>query len=166
MAVGRRIRFFRLKNNMKQKELGLLLGFPKTSAEVRVNQYESEYRVPKRDTLEKLGKIFGVAPEVFMVPDIDTGVGLMQTFFALEDFHGVRVTQFDDKLALVLTEGKGSPQSSFNNSVLKEWLEQKQALDEGRISKEQYDSWRYHYTEKKLEEHLLRIQQELFPEEK
>ena len=27
MAVGRRIRFFRLKNNMKQKELGLLLGF-------------------------------------------------------------------------------------------------------------------------------------------
>ena len=152
MAVGRRIRFFRLKNNMKQKELGLLLGFPKTSAEVRVNQYESEYRVPKRDTLEKLGKIFGVAPEVFMVPDIDTGVGLMQTF--------------DGKLALVLTEGKGSPQSSFNNSVLKEWLEQKQALDEGRISKEQYDSWRYHYTEKNLEEHLLRIQQELFPEEK
>lgn len=165
MAVGRRIRYFRLKNKLTQKQLGKLLGFPEKSAEVRVNQYESEYRLPKADTLEKLGKIFGVAPEVFKVPDIDTGVGLMQTFFALEDFHGVRITQFDDKLVLVLAEGKNNPQSRVNNSVAKDWLRKRKALEEGRISKEEYDSWRYHYTEKNLEEHVLRVQQELFDED-
>ena len=165
MAVGRRIRYFRMKNNLTQKQLGKLLGFPEKSAEVRVNQYENEYRLPKADTLEKLGDIFGVAPEVFMVPDIDTGVGLMQTFFALEDFHGVRIAQFDDKLVLVLADGKNSPQNKVNNSVAKDWLRQRQALEEGRISKEEYDNWRYHYTEKNLEEHVLRVQQELFSEE-
>lgn len=165
MAVGRRIRYFRLKNKLTQKQLGKLLGFPEKSAEVRVNQYESEYRLPKADTLEKLGKIFNVAPEVFMVPDIDTGVGLMQTFFALEDFHGVRITQFDDKLVLVLADSKNNPQNKVNHSVAKDWLRKRQALEEGMISKEEYDSWRYHYTEKNLEEHVLRVQQELFDED-
>lgn len=165
MAVGRRIRYFRLKNKLTQKQLGKLLEFPEKSAEVRVNQYENEYRLPKEDTLEKLGKIFGVAPEVFMVPDIDTGVGLMQTFFALEDFHRVRIAQFDDKLVLVLADSSSNPQNKVNNSVVKDWLRQRQALEEGRISREEYDSWRYHYTEKNLEEHVLRVQQELFKED-
>lgn len=165
MAVGRRIRYFRLKNKLTQKQLGKLLEFPEKSAEVRVNQYENEYRLPKEDTLEKLGKIFGVAPEVFMVPDIDTGVGLMQTFFALEDFHRVRIAQFDDKLVLVLADSSSNPQNKVNNSVAKDWLRQRQALEEGRISREEYDSWRYHYTEKNLEEHVLRVQQELFKED-
>lgn len=164
MAVGRRIRYFRMKYNMTQKQLGKLLGFSERSAEVRVNQYENEYRLPKSDTLEKLSKIFEVEPEVFKVPDIDTGVGLMHTFFALEDFHRVRIAQFDDKLVLVVADGKNNLQNNFNNSVLKEWLEQRQALAEERISQAEYDNWRYHYTEKNLEEHFLRVQKELFGE--
>ena len=165
MAVGRRIRYFRLRKNMTQKELGLLLGFSEKTAEVRVNQYENEYRLPKEDTLEKLGKIFHVAPDVFKVPNIDTVAGVMQTFFALEDFHGVRVAQMDNKLVLVVNDGGLESQQHFNHTVLKEWLRQRLALEEGKLSKEEYDAWRYNYTEKNVEEHLKNFYKEIYGEE-
>ena len=44
MATGERIRFFRTLRGMTQKYLGMLLGFPPTSADVRMAQYESEDR--------------------------------------------------------------------------------------------------------------------------
>ena len=47
MATGERIRFFRTLRGMTQKYLGLLLGFPESSADVRLAQYESEDRTPK-----------------------------------------------------------------------------------------------------------------------
>ena len=48
MATGERIRFFRTLRGMTQKYLGLLLGFPESSADVRLAQYESEDRTPKK----------------------------------------------------------------------------------------------------------------------
>ena len=49
MATGERIRFFRTLRGMTQKYLGLLLGFPESSADVRLAQYESEDRTPKAE---------------------------------------------------------------------------------------------------------------------
>ena len=46
MATGERIRFFRTLRGMTQKYLGMLLGFPPSSADVRMAQYESEDRTP------------------------------------------------------------------------------------------------------------------------
>ena len=40
MAMGERLRFFRKLRGMKLKELGLQLGFPEKSADVRRGQYE------------------------------------------------------------------------------------------------------------------------------
>lgn len=88
MAVSRRISYFRQKHNLTQKQLGLLLGFSESTAEVRVNQYEHGNRRPKEAMLEKLGEIFGVDAAVFRIPDIHNRAGLMQTFFALEDYAG------------------------------------------------------------------------------
>lgn len=38
MATGERIRFFRTLRGMTQKYLGLLLGFPESSADVRLGK--------------------------------------------------------------------------------------------------------------------------------
>ena len=40
MAIGERIHFFRLLRGMTQKYLGMALGFPEKSADVRLAQYE------------------------------------------------------------------------------------------------------------------------------
>ena len=52
MAIGQRIKFFRNRKGMTQKQLGEQLGFMGKTSDVRMAQYESEARVPKID-LEK-----------------------------------------------------------------------------------------------------------------
>ena len=41
MAIGERIHFFRTLRGMTQKYLGMALGFPEKSADVRLAQYEN-----------------------------------------------------------------------------------------------------------------------------
>ena len=62
MATGERIRRFRKRLGMTQRYLGQLLGFPASSADVRMAQYESEDRNPKADLTAQLAQIFGVSP--------------------------------------------------------------------------------------------------------
>ena len=54
MAIGNRIRFFRKRKGMKQKELGEALGFTLKTSEVRMTQYESEARTPKEDMIRQM----------------------------------------------------------------------------------------------------------------
>ena len=49
MAIGQRIKYFRNRIGMTQKQLGEQLGFKGKTSVVRMAQYESEARVPKID---------------------------------------------------------------------------------------------------------------------
>lgn len=48
MILGERIKRIRTFRRLTQRELGLKLGYEERNADVRVAQYESGYRVPKR----------------------------------------------------------------------------------------------------------------------
>ena len=54
MAIGERIHFFRMMRGMTQKYLGMALGFPEKSADVRLAQYENGSRTPKADVTAAL----------------------------------------------------------------------------------------------------------------
>ena len=60
MAIGERIHFFRLLRGMTQKYLGMALGFPEKSADVRLAQYETGSRTPKADLTAALAEILDV----------------------------------------------------------------------------------------------------------
>ena len=100
MAIGERIHFFRLLRGMTQKYLGMSLGFPEKSADVRLAQYETGSRTPKTDLTAALAEVLDVSPHALSVPDIDSYVGLMHTLFTLEDNYGLKVTEQDGELAL------------------------------------------------------------------
>ena len=51
MAIGQRIKYFRNRIGMTQKQLGEQLGIKGKTSDVRMAQYESEARVPKRKEL-------------------------------------------------------------------------------------------------------------------
>ena len=70
MAFGKRIKFFRNRKGMKQKELGELLGFLGKTSDVRVAQYETEARTPKADLVKEMAQIFGVSTRAINVPNI------------------------------------------------------------------------------------------------
>jgi len=160
MAIGKRIRFFRTLKNLTQKELGLKLRYPERAADVRVAQYESETRVPKEDTIERLSYIFDVSPLALKVPDIDTYNGLMHTLFVLEDTNYMHITQNEaGQYCIALDKYTENSKAHSMNEMFRLWHNEYQKFLNGEITKEEYDHWRYTFprveaerTEKALKE--------------
>ena len=80
MAIGQRIKYFRNRIGMTQKQLGEKLGFKGKTSDVRMAQYESEARVPKIDLVKQMSQIFDVNTHALTVPDIDTHIPFFQCF--------------------------------------------------------------------------------------
>ena len=113
MAIGKRIRFFRNRKGMTQKQLGEILGFLGKTSDVRMAQYESEARTPKQDLVKEMAHIFDVSPQAITVPEIDSYIGLMHTLFALEDMYGLKIGEIDGEVCLRLDKSTGSTYSSM-----------------------------------------------------
>ncbi len=146
MAIGERINFFRNLRGMTQKFLGIQVGFPEKSADVRLAQYETGTRSPKADVTEALAKVLDVSPLALSVPDIDSYLGLMHTLFTLEDRYGLHVDEMDGEICLKVDVRKNRDAAELHQ-MLCAWQEQAAKLKAGEISQEDYDNWRYHYPE-------------------
>ena len=144
MAIGERIHFFRLLRGMTQKYLGMALGFPEKSADVRLAQYETGTRTPKADLTAAMAKVLEVSPQALDVPDIDSYIGLMHTLFALEDIYGLTVSEADGEVCLKVNKDKGKDAAKLSK-MLCAWKEQAVKLSSEEISREEYDNWRYYY---------------------
>ena len=144
MAIGERIHFFRLLRGMTQKYLGTIVGFPERSADVRLAQYETGTRKPKAELTAALAQALDVSPHALDVPDIDSYIGLMHTLFTLEDLYGLTVSEADDAICLKVDTSKGNEAHELLK-LLYIWKEQADKLSSGKISKDEYDNWRYHY---------------------
>ena len=146
MAIGERIHFFRTLRGMTQKYLGMALGFPEKSADVRLAQYENGSRTPKADVTTALADVLDVSPKALDVPDIDSFTGLMHTFFTLEDRYGFEVCESDGEVHLRVRIQKGRDAAELHR-MLSAWGAVAAKLKAGEITKEEYDSWRYRYPE-------------------
>ena len=144
MAIGERIRFFRNKKGVTQKYLGQVVGFPERSADVRMAQYETGSRTPKADLTRTLAGFFEVSTDALTVPDIDSDIGLMHTLFALEDIRGLTIGEIDGEICLRLGKSKGKTYVDMLE-MLSAWAEQAKKLEAGKITREDYDRWRYNY---------------------
>lgn len=143
MAIGERIRFFRTLRGLTQKRLGLLLGFPEKSADVRLAQYETGVRTPKADITASLASVLDVSPKALTVPDIDSHIGLAHTLFTLEDVYGLAVSGEDEDICLrVKPKGQDSEELL---RMLEAWRGEAVRMESGEITREEYDRWRYHY---------------------
>lgn len=146
MAIGERIHFFRTLRGMTQKYLGMQVGFPEKSADVRLAQYETGTRTPKADMTAALANILDVSPLALSVPDIDSYLGLMHTLFTLEDNYGVNIQEQDGEICLKVDFRKSKDAAELHR-MLWAWREQAAKLESGEITKGEYDRWRYHYPE-------------------
>ncbi len=119
-----------------------MLGFTGSTSDVRIAQYESEARTPKQHLVNQLAEILEVNPQAIQTPNIDTCDGVMHTLFALEDEYGFEIQNIDGRHTITL-----SHEYWFGtlDSKLKQWARQARFYREGKISKEEYDNWRYNY---------------------
>lgn len=145
MAIGERIRFIRNLRGMTQKYLGMAIGFDVRTADIRMAQYESGTRTPKDTMVHTIAHALEVSPQALTVPDIDTDIGLMHTFFTLEDRYGLKITRIDGKVCLTPDINHPNYHSIFEH--LNSWNKEAEKLKSGEITEEDYNTWRYTYPE-------------------
>lgn len=98
----------------------------------------------KDDLIKQLADIFGVTTRAITVPNIDSYLGLMHTFFALEDEYGFQIsTDKDGRPCITLDENHQAYDQIA--PMLFAWLSQYSKLKQGEISEDEYDNWRYNY---------------------
>ena len=146
MSIGKRIRFFRTLKGMTLRQLGVYVGFPEKTADIRIAQYESGSRGPKADLIKKLANIFDVSEKALEVPDIDSYIGVMHTLFAMEDLYGLKIDKLDDEVCIRLNRETGNTYVSMFERF-SQWQEMAEKCRNREISKIEYDNWRYNYPE-------------------
>ncbi len=143
MTIGERIRRIRTLRGMTQKDLGIALGFPARSADVRVAQYESGSRTPKEDLIAAMARVLNVVPRAIADPFYDNPVGLMYLFFDLENTYGIHVDQIDGVYCL-----RPDRSSKSFLQVLDKLIEWNDAREKGLTDFESsvaYEEWKLHY---------------------
>ena len=161
MGFGERLRFFRTKRGLTQKMMGQLMGFPERSADIRVAQYENGSRYPKEDVIEALAAGLEVHPKALALPDIDSYIGLLHTFFALEDLYGIRVSTVEGE-PFLFVDKTGNKNAAELHSMLLAWSQQAEKVDNGVISQEEYDRWRYRYPEVDTTQNWVKVPSKRF----
>jgi len=144
MAIGERIRFIRNLRGMTQKWLGMAVGFPERTADIRMAQYESGTRTPKADLTNSIAAALEVSPSALDVPNIENYNGIMHTLFALEDLYGFRIDTLNDEVCIRLDKDNGTEYITVLE-MFTAWQKQAEKYRSGEISKEEYDNWRYNY---------------------
>lgn len=147
--IGKQIRYFRKRSGMTQKQLGNLLGFSDKTADVRVAQYESCERNPKKRLIEAMATAFHISPYALTVPNNDNVIRLMHTLFSLEDCYGIYVENTNDGVCLRVNNTESDSAESLYE-MLSMWQKMKQKLEANEITKEAYDDWRYNFSAKEV----------------
>lgn len=165
MTIGEKIKIIRNFRNMKQRELGLALGFSESTADNRIAQYETNYRVPKKEALLKIADFFQVSPDNFISETTSSATDIMFTFFWLEESNKGMINLFQ----MVRNEGKTNASDDttvryYDNDdypskppigmyfsygllhdFMTEWLFRKEQLKSGDITREQYFEWKLQF---------------------
>lgn len=147
MLNGQRIKYFRRKNKLTQKKLGMLMGFSEANADVRIAQYEMGDRCMRDDKAGRLAEIFNVSKESICVPDIKGAAKLMQLFFAWEDYGMVSVERNGRNDFALRLHLDNMPEKKISYDLLGQWAKNNTLYKWGHMSREEYDRWRYCWSE-------------------
>ena len=165
MTVGEKIKKIRTFRGMTQKELGLAVGFEEKGADNRIAQYETNYRVPKRELLDKIAQALRVESQNFYTLRPGCAEDFMRTFFWLdEDSPGsIRLFQLvrnpgkcnasDDKSVRYYDNDDWPAHAPVGiwidyglvNDFMREWCLRKEQLKNGEISEDEYFEWKINW---------------------
>ena len=144
MSVGERIKFHHKLRGMTQRELGTEVGFPPASADVRIAQYESGSRCPKEPMLKTLASALKVSSAALTVPDLDDPAVLLQLLFALEDRYDLRLSQHSSVTSVQIDIPSQGVTHFYCMLFL--WQIMRDRLASGKLTRKEYDEWRYGVT--------------------
>ncbi len=165
MTTGEKIKYIRSFRDMTQQELGIAIGLSAKGADNRIAQYETNYRVPKKNMLMAMAKALHVNYINFIPPVSGAAEDIMQTFFWLDvenpgmlNFFPVTTAKkssgTNNKIKAQYSDGMDMPSSNpvglwFNyglvNDFMYEWMLRKEELANGNITPDEYLEWKLNW---------------------
>ncbi len=155
-SIGGKIKRIREHLGLSQKQVGVRCGYPESSADVRIRQYESNQKIPRQDAMEKLCSALNIDEDSLFDADLNKKTRAYHALFDMEDFHGLHPVKVNGKYYLEFSgqDITGRDIQRFeNNDFLKQWAEAREKYspkpeDDDETKKEkrkEYDIWRYQY---------------------
>jgi len=158
MTVGEKIRRNRILHDMTQKQLGEAVGFKSNTADVRINQYETNKMSPKFEIRSAIASALDIDFAAISDVNISTFEDIMHAFFELEDKFDINIEKRDGKTCIVFDEN--NPLCEPLISYMNIWKNQKKAMlpDKENANDDQqkkYKIWRsrfFHNVEEYFQE--------------
>ncbi len=120
-TFGKRLRAIRLHRGLTQRQLGLLAGFSPSSADIRIAQYETSTRHPKREVIVRLAEALQVEAVVLLSNAVGTELDFLQSLFWVEEFVGEeaieRCIDYWRSLKVLKDSGSFSPEQYLEMKV-------------------------------------------------
>jgi len=160
MTIGERIRAIRTFRGITQRELGMKLGYEDKYADTRISQYEKDYRVPKKDTIMEMAKIFDCNYKCLENYSLSTAEDIMETLFWLDEANMDAVHLFEmiraNNMIAPKTYGEyctedfqsATPPVGISldyglvNDFLQNWLKIQNKYKSKEISRDEYFEWK------------------------
>ena len=150
MKIGEKIRKYRLLHNLKQKDLGMMIGFSPATADSRIRKYEGDIMAPKSDIRNKLVQALDVDYSALSDIDIRSIEDVIRVFFFMEEYLGFEIEKVDLDNYQFFSKDKVYFQErdlKNLNSYIYIWQQQKKNLlnaknDNEEDSSREYDLWK------------------------
>lgn len=133
MTIGEKIKKVRSLRGLTQKELGLLIGL----SNIRVQQYESGYRIPQGKIMKDICDALEVSECFFVNHHMETEEDIIQLLFDLERRCSMEVIQIDEKNNIYGILFK----DNIVNEGVKKWYEKRKLMKSGELSENDYALW-------------------------
>jgi len=147
MAIGDKIKTVRMRRDMTQKELGLALGFPQKSADIRIAQYEAGTRVPKEKLISKIAETLEVNPSYLTAPASINKKDIMNFLFYLDEYEMIDLNPREENIGDDNIDESICVSFYDIDHLLKEWFNQKKLLEAGIITEEEYFNWKSNWSQ-------------------
>ena len=158
-SIGGKIRRYRELNGMTQQELGIKAGFSKSTAGIRVGQYELNRKTPKEDIINALADGLGIEKAAIFGLGLDSPDVMFQVMFELERIYGLQPVKYGNDYFLEFNEqsllnDESNLRIQESHQFLKEWYEAREKFTVDMMDyspellqkkKNEYDQWRAHY---------------------
>ena len=165
MTIGDKIRHIRNFRGLTQKELGLKIGLDAKSADNRIAQYETNYRVPKKNMLVQIAEALDMNVMNFTGSTPGCAEDIMFTFFWIDEesreminlFQLVRnpgKTNASDDTAVRYYDNDDWPAHApmgmyfdypILNRFIEEWAIRKEEFKTQEITNDEYMEWKLNW---------------------
>lgn len=163
MTQGERIKYIRQCRGLTQQQLGELCGFSEQTAGVRIRQYESNKKSPKKDTLMLIAHALKINYVAIRNYDLGCAEDILETLFWLDTRDILDIFplayELDTSSDWVYKGQYNDPECTLRtfppygivvnyylvNDFMEEWYRRKVQFDKGEITKEQYNNWKWNW---------------------